>query len=144
MGSSGPIRVRQIDHTLVGVDLTNACRSPVSTLPAMSPQRLRVREFSAAVERPGGLGAGPSAGRLAFAFAVLEIGARPPTRAWCWPRGRSPWWRPCSAGGVVADRASRRAVMVVADLVRVASQATMAALLITGAAEVWMLAPLAA
>jgi MFS family permease len=46
-------------------------------------------------------------------------------------------------GGVVADRASRRTVMVGADLVRVASQGTMAALLIAGAADVWMLALLA-
>jgi hypothetical protein len=46
-------------------------------------------------------------------------------------------------GGVVADRASRRAVMVAADLVRVASQGAMAALLIAGAADVWMLALLA-
>jgi MFS family permease len=46
-------------------------------------------------------------------------------------------------GGVVADRISRRTVMVAADVVRVASQGTMAALLITGAAEVWMLAALA-
>jgi hypothetical protein len=46
-------------------------------------------------------------------------------------------------GGVVADRISRRTVMVAADVVRVCSQGTMAALLIGGAAEVWMLAALA-
>jgi MFS family permease len=46
-------------------------------------------------------------------------------------------------GGVVADRTSRRAVMVVADLVRVVSQGAMAALLIAGEAEVWTLALLA-
>jgi MFS family permease len=46
-------------------------------------------------------------------------------------------------GGVVADRMSRRAVMVGADLVRLASQGTMSALLIAGAAEVWTLALLA-
>jgi hypothetical protein len=48
------------------------------------------------------------------------------------------------AGGVVADRMSRRAVMLVADLVRLVSQATMAVLLITDTAEVWTLAALAA
>jgi MFS family permease len=47
-------------------------------------------------------------------------------------------------GGVAGDRVSRRAVMVGADLVRATSQGTMAALLIAGAAEVWMLALLAA
>jgi MFS family permease len=47
------------------------------------------------------------------------------------------------AGGVLADRISRRTVMVGADLVRVASQGTMAVLLISGVAEVWMLGLLA-
>jgi MFS family permease len=46
-------------------------------------------------------------------------------------------------GGVVADRVSRRAVMVAADVSRVLTQGAMAALLITGAAEIWMLALLA-
>lgn len=41
------------------------------------------------------------------------------------------------AGGVVADRVSRRSVMVVADVVRLGSQGLMAALLIGGAAHVW-------
>jgi predicted MFS family arabinose efflux permease len=47
------------------------------------------------------------------------------------------------AGGVVADRTSRRGVMVAADLVRVVSQGAIAAIVIAGAAEVWMLAALA-
>lgn len=47
------------------------------------------------------------------------------------------------AGGVIADRTSRRVVMVTADLVRIVSQGTMAVLVITGAADVWMLAALA-
>src|SRR5918999_187326 len=46
-------------------------------------------------------------------------------------------------GGVVADWTSQRAVMVAADLVRLASQGLMAALLVAGAAELWMLATLA-
>jgi predicted MFS family arabinose efflux permease len=48
------------------------------------------------------------------------------------------------AGGVIADRVSRRTVMVAADLVRLASQGAMAALLITDSAEVGTLAALAA
>jgi hypothetical protein len=47
------------------------------------------------------------------------------------------------AGGVVADRLPRRAVMVSADLARLVTQGTLAALLIAGAAEIWMLAVLA-
>jgi MFS family permease len=46
-------------------------------------------------------------------------------------------------GGVVADRASRRAVMVAADVSRLLTQGAMAVLLITGEAEIWMLALLA-
>jgi MFS family permease len=45
-------------------------------------------------------------------------------------------------GGVVADRVSRRAVMVIADVVRIATQGLIAALLIAGTAEIWMLAVL--
>ena len=47
-------------------------------------------------------------------------------------------------GGTVADRFGRRETMLVADLGRAAVQATMAALLLTGTAEIWMLAALAA
>ena len=47
-------------------------------------------------------------------------------------------------GGSVSDRVGRREVMLVADLVRAAVQVTMAALLISGAAQVWMLAALMA
>lgn len=47
-------------------------------------------------------------------------------------------------GGSLTDRVGRREVMLVADLARAAVQLTMAALLISGAAEVWMLAVLGA
>jgi len=47
-------------------------------------------------------------------------------------------------GGVVADRVSRRTVMVGADCSRLVSQGVAATLLLTGAAEIWMLALLAA
>ena len=46
------------------------------------------------------------------------------------------------AGGVWADRLSRRAVMIFADLVRLATQSATAVLLFTGAAHVWQLAVL--
>ena len=48
------------------------------------------------------------------------------------------------AGGVVADRLSRRRVMVAADLVHGCAQAATAALLIGGHAQVWQLAALQA
>ena len=45
-------------------------------------------------------------------------------------------------GGVVADRVSRRAVMVAADVARLGSQGLVAGLLIAGEAEVWSVAVL--
>jgi MFS family permease len=45
-------------------------------------------------------------------------------------------------GGVVADRVSRRTVMVVADLSRLATQGALALLLITGDPPIWALAVL--
>ena len=47
------------------------------------------------------------------------------------------------AGGVWADRVGRRRVMLASDIVRALSQTATAALLLTGTAEVWMLAVLA-
>jgi MFS family permease len=80
---------------------------------------------------------------VALAFAVLEIGGSTSDVGLVLAAGVFPLVASVLVGGVVADRASRRAVMVVADLVRVASQGTMAALLIAGMPEVWMLALLA-
>ncbi|MFL5833857.1 MAG: MFS transporter [Solirubrobacterales bacterium] len=81
---------------------------------------------------------------VALAFAVLEVGGSVTDVGLVLAAGTFPLVATVLVGGVVADRVSRRTVMVVADLVRVASQGTMAALLIAGAAEVWMLALLAA
>jgi MFS family permease len=78
---------------------------------------------------------------VALAFAVLEIGGSASDVGLVLAAGVFPLVGTVLVGGVVADRVSRRAVMVVADLVRVASQGTMAALLIAGVSEVWMLAP---
>jgi len=88
-------------------------------------------------------GAGVRLPRVAFlplAFAVLEIDGSTSDVGLVLAAGAFPLVATVLAGGVVADRASRRAVMVAADLARVASQGTMAALLIVGVAEVWMLA----
>ena len=46
------------------------------------------------------------------------------------------------AGGVVSDRIGRRNVMLASDLLRVVVQTTTGVLLVTGAAQVWMLAVL--
>src|SRR5207248_1757279 len=44
--------------------------------------------------------------------------------------------------GVVADRLARKVVMIASDIARLAAQATMAALLIGGAAKLWQLVSL--
>jgi MFS family permease len=80
---------------------------------------------------------------VALAFAVLEIGGSVSDVGLVLAAGTFPLVATVLVGGVVADRVSRRAVMVVSDFVRIASQGTMAALLIAGVAEVWMLALLA-
>jgi len=80
---------------------------------------------------------------VALAFAVLEIGGSTSDVGLVLAAGALPLAATVLVGGVVADRASRRAVMVSADLARVASQGAMATLLIAGQAEVWMLALLA-
>jgi MFS family permease len=46
------------------------------------------------------------------------------------------------AGGVIADRLPRRAVMIAADLIRLATQTTTAVLLISGTCHLWELAAL--
>jgi MFS family permease len=80
---------------------------------------------------------------VALAFAVLEVGGSASAVGLVLACATLPLVGSVLIGGVVADRASRRAVMVAADLVRVASQGAMAALLVAGSAEVWMLALLA-
>src|SRR5689334_7178860 len=89
-------------------------------------------------------GLGDRMAAVALAFAVLEIGGSASAVGLVLAAGMVPLVACVLVGGVIADRAPRRTVMVAADLVRVASQGAMAALLIAGAADVWMLALLAA
>ena len=81
---------------------------------------------------------------VALAFAVLEVGGSASAVGLVLASGTVTLVGSVLIGGVVGDRASRRAVMIAADLIRVASQGAMAALLIAGVADVWMLAALAA
>jgi hypothetical protein len=80
---------------------------------------------------------------VALAFAVLEVGGSTAAVGLVLACRMVPLVGSVLIGGVIADRGSRRAVMVAADLARVGSQGAMAALLIGGTAEVWMLAALA-
>jgi MFS family permease len=101
---------------------------------------LRTREFRLLFSGQAVSVLGDRMAVVALAFAVLEIGGSASEVGLVLAAGAFPLVATVLAGGVVADRASRRAVMVAADLVRVASQGTMAVLLIAGVAEVWMLA----
>jgi MFS family permease len=81
---------------------------------------------------------------VALAFAVLEVSDSPSALGIVLAARLIPTVALLLAGGVVADRMSRRTVMVAADIVRMLSHAAMAALLLADAAEVWSLAVLAA
>ena len=81
--------------------------------------------------------------RVALAFAVLEAGGSASDVGMVFAIQLVPMVLALMAGGVVADRVSRRAVMVAADLVRVGAQGAIAALLISGSATVGSLAVLA-
>ena len=72
---------------------------------------------------------------VALAFAVLELGGSASQIGLVLACETLALVACLLVGGVVADRTSRRAVMVGADLARVASQGALAALLIAGTAE---------
>ncbi len=80
---------------------------------------------------------------VALAFAVLEIGTVADL-GWVTAAAALPFLVVALPGGALSDRLGRRRVMLVADLVRATTQATTAVLLLTGAAEVWMLVVLMA
>jgi MFS family permease len=81
---------------------------------------------------------------VALAFAVLELTGSATDLGIVLAARTIPFVAFLLAGGVWADRLPRRALMVVADLVRFAAHGTMALLLISDAAAVWSLATLAA
>src|SRR5829696_2229816 len=81
---------------------------------------------------------------VALVFAVLEITGSPSALGLVLAARVLPTVVLLLVGGVVADRVSRRQVMIVADIARMLAQGAMAAVLIAGVAEVWMLAVLAA
>jgi MFS family permease len=78
---------------------------------------------------------------VAIAFAVLGLGSATDLGI-VLAAGGVPFLLFALAGGVWADRVGRRRVMLASDVVRALSQAITAALLLTGSAEVWMLAVL--
>jgi MFS family permease len=79
---------------------------------------------------------------VAIAFAVLGLGSATDLGL-VMAAGGIPFALFALAGGVWADRVGRRKVMLASDVIRAASQTATALLLLTGTAEVWMLAVLA-
>jgi predicted MFS family arabinose efflux permease len=106
-------------------------------------EALRVREFRLLLGAQGVSEIGDRMVPIALAFAVLELGGGAPEVGLVLACRMFPLVATLLIGGVVADRVSRRTVMVVADLSRVLTQGLMAGLLIGGVAEIWMLAVLA-
>jgi MFS family permease len=80
---------------------------------------------------------------MAIVFAVLGLGGSPVDLAVVLFAGEIPLVLFGLLGGVWSDRVTRRDLLVGAQLVRGASQATLAVLLLTGRAELWMIAVLA-
>ena len=79
---------------------------------------------------------------IALAFAVLELGGSASEVGIVLAARTVPFVATLLIGGVVADRASRRVVMVVADLARLVTQGLLGVLLITGEPPIWTLAVL--
>lgn len=104
---------------------------------------LRLREFRLLLGAQAVSIVGDRMVGIALAFAVLELGGSATEVGIVLACRTLPLVATLLVGGVVADRVSRRAVMVCADLSRVLTQGAIAALLIGGVAEVWMLAVLA-
>jgi MFS family permease len=76
---------------------------------------------------------------VALAFAVLDLGGSASDLGLVFAARAVSSVAFVLVGGVWADRLPRRAVMLVADAVRAAVQATVAVLLLGGAAEIWHL-----
>jgi MFS family permease len=80
---------------------------------------------------------------VAIAFAVLSIGDATDLGIVLAASG-IPFAMFAIAGGVLSDRVGRRRTMIASDVTRTVCQAIVAALLLTGRAEVWMLVVLSA
>lgn len=77
---------------------------------------------------------------IALAFAVLDLGGTPSQLGLVLACRAVPTVLLVLLGGVIADRLPRHLVLVVANLVGAGTQALVAVLLLSGSAEIWMLA----
>jgi MFS family permease len=81
---------------------------------------------------------------VAVPFAALQIGGSPTAVGLVFAAGLTPRVALMLVGGVWADRLPRQHVMIAADLVRGVGQAAGAFVLLTGVADLWQLALIAA
>jgi MFS family permease len=82
--------------------------------------------------------------QIVLPFAVLSIGGSITDVALVAAAGTLPFIVLGLVGGVIADRAERKRILIASDLVRLLTQATAGLLLVTGHAQVWHLAALTA
>ena len=101
---------------------------------------LRLREFRLLFIAQAVSGLGDRTVPIALAFAVLELGGSATAVGLVLTARMRPLTATLLVGGVVADRISRRTVMVAADTARFLTQGLLAVLLITGVAELWTVA----
>jgi MFS family permease len=74
---------------------------------------------------------------VALAFAVLEVDSSPSALGFVLAARSVPLVAFLLVGGVWADRVQRQRLMLAADLLRAVTQGTLAALVLTGRAELW-------
>jgi hypothetical protein len=101
---------------------------------------LRLREFRLLFIAQAVSGLGDRTVPIALAFAVLELGGSATAVGLVLTARMLPLTATLLVGGVVADRISRRTVMVAADTARFLTQGLLAVLLIAGVAELWTVA----
>ena len=89
-------------------------------------------------------GAGSTMGGIALAFAVLEVSSSPSALGIVLAAHSIPMVLFLLAGGVIADRFGRKLVIQVSNVLAGLTQLSIAALVISGAGELWQLAVLSA
>src|SRR3954470_2489435 len=117
---------------------------PKSSPSRYLPAALRERPFALLFAAHLGSTVGNALFLIALPFAALELHASAGELGAVLAARSVPFAFFSLFGGAWADRVERRRLMIACDLVRVGTQGLVAALLLTGAADLWHLAVLAA